>query len=312
MKFLMRFLKTFLSGVLLTITIAITILLLGAKEVSAQVVINEFSSATSNDDWVEIYNIGDQIVDLTAYILRDENPNNKKNLSGSLNPGSLISFGYLNYLNKEEDTVKLLKVVGPEEILEDSIAYGGEGEVCMPAEGGSIGRYPSDGANTYDRFAGHTRDLSNQNATLDPCPIPTPTETPTPISTPAPTQTPTSTPTPKPTPSPKPTATSKPTPTPALKIGEEGVTPVTEESKEELVLGVKGETGSPTPTNGDAPGEKQKFPLVAGLLIFSGAGIISLALFSFWKGKDKGYNKKDANVAPNLEEREGPTDQETP
>jgi hypothetical protein len=243
------------------------------------VVINEFSSATSSD-WVELYNAGDGSVDLGEYRLRDENPNNKKDLSGILESGEIVSFNYSNYLNVGGDTIKLFKISEGNEIPEDSISYGSEGQVCSPSDAGSIGRYPSDGNNTHDRFAAHTRDLSNENATLDPCPTPTPepSATPNPTSTPEPTSTPKPTPTVQKTPTPKPTikatATKKVVPTQspvAIKQGEDS---------DEVILGLRNQL-SITPTENPGEESNRKFPFPAILMIVGGISFMGAAGYPF-------------------------------
>jgi len=180
-----------MNRILLIFGILVIWLFAFPQKIFAQVVINEFSSGTTSD-WVELYNTGSQSIDLSTYILTDSGTNTK-NLQGTLNGGSFISFSFSNWLNNSTaDAVKLFN----NSALIDSIYYGSENQVCFAESNNSIGRYP-DGNNTIDRFLSPTRDLSNNSVTLYPCPTPTPTFLPTP--SPTPTLTPSPTPTPTPT-----------------------------------------------------------------------------------------------------------------
>lgn len=169
----------------------------------AQVVINEFSSASSSD-WVELYNSGTDSVSLSSYRLRDSTSANKKDLLGTIASGGFLSFDFANYLNKGGDTIKLFQMVGGDETLMDGVSYGGSGQdVCVPEEGQFAGRFPN-GAQDWVRFATSTRDLSNNEASINPCSTSTPTLTPSPTPTPTPTITPSAAPTLTPTPTPTP------------------------------------------------------------------------------------------------------------
>ncbi len=180
------------------------LLLFIPEKAFAALYINEFSSATSNSDWVEIYNSDSSPVDLTGFILRDSTESNKLDLSGTIGGNSYSVFDWNNKLNNDGDTVRLLKT---DETQVDQVVYGGSGNIPVPTGTQTAGRQ-ADGSPTWVLFANDTKGSSNNSATI----VPTPTVTPTPTNTPAPTQTPT--PTPKPTNTPTPTPTGTPTPTP--------------------------------------------------------------------------------------------------
>ncbi|MFH1186747.1 MAG: lamin tail domain-containing protein [Candidatus Levyibacteriota bacterium] len=96
--------------------------------VSAALFINEFSSdAESNPDWVEIYNSGDETIDLSLYCLRDNSLTNRLDLSETIAPNSYKFFDWSNKLNKTGDLIKLLLISNQENII-DKIEYGDLGE----------------------------------------------------------------------------------------------------------------------------------------------------------------------------------------
>ena len=115
--------------------------------VSAQVVINEFSSGTSSNDWVEIYNfnIATQSADLSIYRLENKT-GNTKNLSTLLVPGVFKVFTWSNMLNNSGDIIKLIRI--SDNTVLGEIAYGDQGGVCAPSETQSIGRNPDGTAKT--------------------------------------------------------------------------------------------------------------------------------------------------------------------
>lgn len=190
----------------------------------AQVVINEISSSTDNDDWIEIYAYED--VNLTNYRLthiKSDGSEGDINIPSPLNIGPNSTNGSYkvievnNYLGNAGDRIRLYQN-GNSTAVSD-IPYGNQGGVCVPSVSGSIARIPN-GGNTIDRLAVGTKGSSNGESVTDPCPSPTPapTNTPTnsPTNTPTPTTTPTIVPTFTPTSTPKPTAipTKRPTTTP--------------------------------------------------------------------------------------------------
>lgn len=252
-----------------------------ADEVKAQVLINEFSSG-STSDWVELYNISTESASLATYKLMDSGTNDKA-LSGDIAPGGFVSFSFSNWLNNSTpDSVRLFN----NNILVDSINYGGDGQVCYAGSSESIGRYP-DGNNTIDKFVGPTRDTSNNSAVLSPCPTPTTTSTPT--STLTPTTTPTPTPTATPTIAPTPTPTVLRTPVATVKAVLKTPSPTSDSQ----VLAARKEleaTSSPTSSPTLKSDSGKKMPVGAIVAMGAGAAFIGVAAFPFIKGRLKGYN----------------------
>ena len=265
-------------------TIIVALLLFSApKNVSAQVVINEISTNTGND-WVELYSIEE--IDISGWLLMDD-----KSDIGTIPEGTILSeIGSMFYvvevsnrLNKGGDDVRLFH--SDKVTLVDMIEYGGEGEVCLPSDTGSIGRYP-DGNATVERFSSHTKDVTNNTATIDACPTPTPepTEEPTPEATTqststqtptkAPTLTPKSTVLSKATSKPKKTKTPKPTPT---------------KDPKSLVLSDLDES-TPTPTGSPDPKNGKGFPYSALLFVGGGIAFLGSAGYVFYKNQSK-YNE---------------------
>lgn len=175
---------------------------LSPKSVFAQVVINEFSSFNNPGDWVEIYNDSPDSIDLSYYIIRDFTKTQKVPLSGILASKSFTIFDLKDYLNKNGDVIKLIHITDGVEDTQPvmTVCYGDKVKECAvikvgcySLENGSIGSYPSNGGNIFERFATDTKNNTNENAQLDPCPTPTETitenttEITTTIETPTPT-----------------------------------------------------------------------------------------------------------------------------
>ena len=99
------------------------------KTVFSQVVINEFSPLTSTDDWVEIFNLSGNSVDLSEYLLVDAADNQKNFSSCFLISGGVFSVGWSNRLNNGGDRIILKK----NEVLVDCLAYK-DGPVCEGRE----------------------------------------------------------------------------------------------------------------------------------------------------------------------------------
>lgn len=239
----------------------LAVFLIFPSEVKANILINEFSSGSSHDDWVELYNTATESADLSGYILSDSGPNSK-NLSGSIPSYGFFVIDFNNYLNTPIDSVQLYNGTN----LVDSIPYGGTNQVCSPDETQSVGRYP-DGNNTIERFATPTKGSSNNSVTLAPCPTPTPepTQSPTPTqsSSPAPSPTPTKTPTPLP---------KTPTPTP-MGIRDNSATPQAD------VLGIRNSLiSTDTPSPSASAGNSASFPIIAGAFIIGGVGLTGFAV----------------------------------
>ena len=269
-----KFFKTLIFGGLL-----IFLFLSFPKLSYAQVVINEFSSSTSND-WIELYSPID--VDISNWILDDDGTTTdlkKFEVNTIIGPSTssylVVEVG--DRLNNPGDTVRLTDNNG-EEV--DAVAYGGSGNVCLPSTAGSIAKIP-DGGNLHDRLAISTKGVTNGNSFTDPCP--TPTSVPTNSPTNAPTHSPTNTltPTPKSTNTLTPTPTKKPTNTPT----EPEESPA---EGDELVLGSTDPLLSSTPIPTETPEKDnggKNFPFVPVLFIILGIGFIGSAVFLVLKGR---------------------------
>lgn len=155
---------------------------------NAALFINEFSS-DSDPDWIEIYNSGDEAVDLSLYKIRDDSATNKLDLSETIGPKSFKAFDWSNKLNKPGDLIKLLLISNEENII-DEIGYGDKGSVPVPGSGQSSGR-KTDGADEWVIFSSSSKELTNNTSVIIPSPTLTLTPTPSPTKVPIPTKTPT-------------------------------------------------------------------------------------------------------------------------
>jgi hypothetical protein len=266
--------------------LSIFLLFLFPSIANAQVVINEMSTWETSGDWVELFSAED--INISGWKLRDGASTIIETVPQGISIGPSTSKYYVieagNRLNRDVDTIKILK--SDDSTLVNEIDYGGFGQVCAAGSGESIGRYP-DGNNTVDRFASPTKNLSNDQALLNPCPTPTPTPTPTSTATPTPTPipSPTKTPTSTKTPTPKPTTTPEP------EVG--GVSDNNSGGGIDI-LGLRNqlanEESSPSGVEGVS---NKKFPVFPVILIIVGAGLMGFAGYTlFKKMKSEGYNNQ--------------------
>lgn len=169
------------------------------KFVQASILINEFSAST-NPEWIELYNDGETDIDLTNYFLEDGNSSKTDDivLSGLIAAKGFVVFEHSDgWLNNGGDTVKLYNNASPSAII-DQYSYTNSDSTK------SIARIPNGGEN-WQQTENVTKNSSNPNPTSAP------TQTPTPTITSTPTQTAQATITPTPKPTPTKTATAKPT-----------------------------------------------------------------------------------------------------
>lgn len=274
------------------VIIFLVLALLIPSSVSAQVVINEFSSWESSGDWLELYAFED--TEISGWIVRDNANSIVETIPSGVSIGPSASLFYVvevgNRLNRDGDIIKLLK--SDDSILVDQVPYGDSGGVCAPGVGQSAGRYP-DANSTIERFSAPTKATSNTSV-LAPCPTPIPE----PTATFTPTLKPSSTSAPTPTTRPTPTSTKTPTRDSTVLSAETNLSPTQEEEikidQEEKVEGKTGDnvqvseaiSGSKEKENG----KSKKFPFLAGLLVLSGIGLIGLAFFPMLKARKEGYN----------------------
>ncbi len=192
--------------------------LIHAQVSHAKLIINEFSSSTA-DDWVEIYNTGDQDEPLSGYRLRDGTATNSLELNGILAPKGHIFFSWGNTLNKDGDIIRL--VDRDDETKEmDHVVYGNLPDKDVDAPGlNQIAARTTDGGDDWALFLSATKGEENVNATPAPTSTPIPTETPKPTPTVTKSPTATKSPTKEPTDLPpslqavQGSTTRKPTPT---------------------------------------------------------------------------------------------------
>ncbi len=192
---------------LFSFLISLAIFWFSPKAVSAQAVINEFSSSTAAD-WVEIYNNGEPF-EISKLKLIDASNNQKNFPNCLLDTNGTYAIDFSNWLNNGGDRITLQEG----DLLVDCVSYG-SGPACEGKEIdilslGSMeyGVRQPEGIGGWLKTASPTK--SNNSFCLAlPTLIPTPTTVLTLI--PTPTSTPTLIPTTKPpTPNPKPTATYK-------------------------------------------------------------------------------------------------------
>ncbi len=170
------------------------------------VVINEFS-ALSSPDWVELYNLGEEIINLDGWELRDETQTNKINLEGIICPNSFRKFDFSNRLNNGGDEIRLIDNSSNEV---NRIVYFSD---LVPAHllNQSTGRV-SNGANLWQVFLVPT---PQDEACFFPTIVPLPSVSPTAVlPSPSPTISPTINPSLLPTPTETPTILPTPTPNP--------------------------------------------------------------------------------------------------
>lgn len=255
------------------------------KKVFAQVVINEVG-INDSPQWVELYSTDD--MDISGWILKRTAPSTIYTIPSNtfIGPSSNKFFvaNVSNILNDSGDTVYLY--ASDSSTLKDEIAYGGDGNVCLPGNGESIGRYP-DGDNTIERLATETKGSSNSSTSLDACPTPTPTQAPT--SSPAPTLTPESTDTP--TPIPTDTPTKLITPTSQVEGAETQIG--NDSGSSNNISDIRNSLNANDSSNSQVTvaSEKtsQKFPIIAIVFIILGILFLATPLFIILK---KRYNNK--------------------
>lgn len=244
-------------------------------KISAQVVINEFSS-NSNPEWVELYNTGSSSVDIVGWKLLDE-ANPAELLTATISAQGYFVFerpqGWLN--NSGGDTITLKDSL---DVVQDSVIYGKLGSIVgTPDSDKSAGRSPN-GSTTWVNNLVPTKNAANPSPTPLPTETSTPASTSTLTSTPTPTSTPTKTPTPKPSPKPSPTEISEST--------------QPQEDNEVGVLGLREQLKTQEPEE-EGETTKKKFPILPIILIILGVGFMGFAGYTlFKKMKSEGYNNQ--------------------
>jgi len=242
----------------------------------AQVVINEFQLSPSSDQWIELYNKGDGLVDISGWVVDDKEGGSSKTFvipNGSiLLSKKCISFesGNFDWNTASADEVRL---ISPN--MAESYPYS-----SSPGNNISIGRV-TDGEGDLLVLSTQTRDkynLSGENC-LAPTPTPTPTVTPTPTATSTPTSTSTPTPTPTKTPSPTPTPTKTPTATPKV------LAQATDNSQDNIDKIRETLTTSTPSALVSEEMTKKKFPLLSILFMSAGLALIGWVGYTYFQGK---------------------------
>lgn len=261
----------------------IVLLLIAPRIAFAQVVINEVlpnpSGSDNGAEWVELFNTTSQVVSLKDCILHLHSTDDIQKINfgdeAFIDKYEVISWDS-SWLNNSGDQARL---VCPE--FNDFLAYGNASgaSVEAPDEGVSIGRNPNGTGSIYILASVTMGEPNSSPPTPTPMPTSTPTPTPKPTATTKPTSTPTNTPTPKPT-------VKSSTPEKATGSQKD------DQSLQAQTLGIQeNEESTPTPTPALEIGKK-KFPLMAGFMIFVGAGFIGAAGYPFIRKRLKGYNLK--------------------
>lgn len=143
---------------------------------ASPVVLNEIMPHPSNgNDWVELYNTSDQLVDLSGWSLKDSS-SVMKTLSGSIDGHGFAVFEVSNRLNNAGDTVTLIDAAAA---TVDSYPYGQDPGVDV-----SYGRSP-DGSGAFSTTRSPTKNAANAVTTVTIGPSQPSTPTISPTSTPA-------------------------------------------------------------------------------------------------------------------------------
>jgi len=249
------------------------------KNIFAQVVINEVSSA-SEPEWVEIYNTSVEEVSLQNYLINFGSETQNKIFCDQ---DKVAPNGYklivltTNWLSNTGDLVTLKK--GDD--IADSIGYGTGYTLGKPSSTGSITRSPDGGP----EWVVITLSTQQGEQASFVCPTPTPTQSPTDQPTSQPTQAPTTSPTKSPTPVPTKSPTIKPTASP---------TPTKEpEQKVESLKGLSISVNSTETPIGMVAGAKtsKKSPVIAIIFIVFGIGFLGYGGYLLYNNIHNGSTK---------------------
>jgi hypothetical protein len=188
------------------------------SKIFAELRLNEIYPAPplAEDEWVELYNDEDRVIDVSKYQILDLAGNKIKISTTSALPFSFILATSSSVLNNGGDTVYLYKC--PESILIDTITYPYNNNIKNGLS--SFGRFP-DGKENW-AVCSPTKGTNNSSCVVIPTPTPNPTITPyfficptfTPTPTPLQSPTPTLSPTFSLSPTQNPSPTEIPIPTP--------------------------------------------------------------------------------------------------
>ncbi len=250
----------------------------------AAIYINEVSPST-DIEWIELYNDSNVEVDLSGFLLKDNNSSDTDDLSiAGIIPGNgfLIFEHSEGWLNNGDDIIRLYNNATPSAVI-DEVSF----ENIDSNK--SYARIPN-GVNNWDETINVTKGSSNPTTTPEPTNEPTsePTNQPTTQPTKSPSPTPSKTSTPKATPIKTATAKTSPTPT-------EEATP--EPTPESLDLSSSITNNSTSTPTGVVAGlsTTRKMPPTANILILSGAGFMLVGGYGLYKKKKNEYNRESVN-----------------
>jgi hypothetical protein len=275
--------------VLVQIFIIIFCFVIFSSNIYAQVVINEFSSSSSNNDWIELHNNSDNEINLKGYVIDDTASSDVKDFSEDLfmPAQAYCVFDVGNRLNKNGDVIRLLKG----ETQKDCVDYGdgnkdkcGKEIILGKILDNQFGARVPDGEGDWKVVDKSTQGYSN-NETIEPASkISCYTATPTPTLSPKPTKSPTSEPTADPTLSTQSGTSGQATSTPEI----EKVT----NKPEVLSVEVNKKSETPEASVSAVTDNNKNMPLTAYGLILAGIGCIGIAIFPFAKQYWEHYNNK--------------------
>lgn len=145
--------------------------IIGTGEINAQIVINEFSSGTSDNDWIEIFNSSDSEINIKNYVVKDTASSDILNFKSDyfMPAQAHCAFEIGNRLNNKGDVIRLFN---NNEI--DCVAYGdGNKDNCgglvqiAKLEDGQFGTRQPDGEGNWTVSSNSTKGYSN-NETIEP------------------------------------------------------------------------------------------------------------------------------------------------
>lgn len=122
--------------------------------------INEFSSYTTNDDWVEIYNPSQYPWPTDGWLLRDNTASQTMPLPDVLAPYSYTVIQFNGFLNRDTDTIKIVRDTGS---VVDSVTYSNTHSAAIKASilGKTTSRKNNSGTIWEESFP--TKQFSNKN-----------------------------------------------------------------------------------------------------------------------------------------------------
>lgn len=131
--------------------------------IPGQIVVNEFSSGTGHDDWVELYNTTGAAANLSGWKLKDATVNTK-GLSGTIPAHGFVSFDFSNKLDGSGDTIRVEDDAGA---TINTVTYGSGGSVAAPSASQFAARI-TDGSSTWELRTTDSRNATNNTVIASP------------------------------------------------------------------------------------------------------------------------------------------------